>query len=101
MKKCAWPTCTSPRSSPTDRNVPDLQLLGLATVTYHEYSLAMRIESDIAGALGSEDSEPSQASEMEVMRPHLMDSIEAAADRNPPPPRPSARVLRRSLVWCW
>jgi hypothetical protein len=47
----------------------------------------MRIQSDLAGALDDEDSEPSAASEMEMLRPHLHDqlgSLEADA-----PPRPS------------
>jgi len=48
----------------------------------------MRIESDLSGALGDDDSQPSAASEMEMLRPNLIDqleSLEAAGDRHPPP----------------
>ncbi len=47
----------------------------------------MRIESDLSRALGEDDPPPSAASEMEVLRPNLIDklgSLENAADRHPP-----------------
>ena len=50
----------------------------------------MRIESDIAKALGSEDSEPSAASELEVMSPNLVERFESMeAATKLPPERPS------------
>ena len=54
------------------------------------YAAAVGIESDIEGALGSQDSEPSVGSEYEVTSTSLMSAYEAkTAESRTPAPRPS------------